>query len=69
VKLKKVVSTLCGMGEHEVCDPRWTEDDESGLPTISCRCTCGCHSTMTPQQRAKAMGVFAQAKKEQEAGP
>lgn len=43
MKLKKVVSQLCSMNEHECCEPRWVEDDESGLPTHSCRCVCPCH--------------------------
>ncbi len=68
MKLKKAVSTLCGMNEHDICDPRWTEDDDSGMPVVTCRCICACHSGLSPEKRAKAMSVFAQAKREQDAG-
>lgn len=64
MKRLKTVSVLCKMGEHDTCDPRWTEDDASGLPTISATCVCACHRTISPEQEAKARAIFGQAKKE-----
>ena len=65
MKHKKVTSTLCLMDEHDLCSPRWTENDASGMPTIPTKCVCSCHDPGAAERANKTRAAFLDGLKEQ----